>query len=142
MHASFAIDLPLALVRFILPVATVALIAYLFRLFGFGWRIYRPREDDWGRGRGDIGNQLEQLRRGDYFDYVDFMGTEIERSSGNLPEFRSLRRRYLELARNSSHLTDAKASHEMDSTISRMVSLYKDATGKEGITLSGRRRSF
>lgn len=134
-------DLSRALARFIIPVITIAVIAYVFRLFGFGWRIFRPSH----KSRRTIGGesafdtQLDVIREGDFSGYVERMREEITRKAGDEPEFTRLRREYLQLVSQGSNRRDERVSSEIDRVVVGMIEIYTKVTGKEGISPPVRR---
>lgn len=131
-------DLPLALVRFIVPVIAIGIAAYIFRLFAFGWRIYRPVPREKGRGRNDFTRQVNMVREGRYLPYIDAMGAAIRRDAGDVASFDRLRAEFLELGRESSQRNLSARDAEIDEVVGQIIQLYGDATGSDGLSLSDR----
>lgn len=136
-----SLDLTRALARFIIPVVVIAVIAYMFRLFGFGWRIFKPSS----RRRGDAGSentfesQLEIIKEGDFSVYVERMRQAIMRRAGEDPEFSSLRREYLQLVSQGSNRRDERVSREIDRVVVAMIDIYTRVTGNDGLSITSGR---
>lgn len=133
-----SVDWPQALARFIIPVLIIVVIAYIFRLFGFGWRIFKPARRNL-QDEGDDGSferQIRSIREGDFSAYVERMRQEIMRKAGEDPEFIRLRREYLQLVGQGSNRRDEKISREIDRVVVGMIDIYTRVTGREGMSIT------
>lgn len=129
--------MPSALLRFIVPLLVTALAAYIFRLFGFGWRIYRPAGNSEGRGKGGgLAWQVSMIREGRYLPYIDAMGDEIIRASGDIDEFRRLRAEFATLVRAGDSPFSQDHSAKVNELVARIIDIYRESTGREGLSLS------
>lgn len=135
------LDLAQALSRFIVPVLMIFVIAYIFRLFGFGWRIFKPAPRRSGKESTEdaFRRQLDLIRNGDFAVYVERMREEIARRVGDDPEFSRLRKEFLRLVSTGSNRRDEKVSREIDRVVVEMVDMYTRLTGKEGISFTSGR---
>ncbi len=132
------VEVSSSLVRFIIPLLIVAAAAYFFRLFSFGWRIYRPsaKQDDGGVQVIGYQKELEMVREGQYMPYVDAMGEAVRNSGGDMALFARLRSELTELNIEKGD-SSASGMRTIDSVVGEMVSLYRESTGREGISLTG-----
>ncbi len=135
------VDLASAFSRFIIPVAAIAAAAYLFRLFGFGWKIYRPSKASGGTN-GNVGSyqrELDMIREGQYLPYVAAMGEMVKESGGDVSAFERLRSEFSAIARETGQ-GEASTRGNMDRIIEQMARIYRESTGDEGLSLDRGRR--
>ena len=129
------IDMPSALVRFIIPLLLTGLAAYVFRLFGFGWRIYRPAANSRDRWKGDgVALQVSMIRERLYLPFIDAIGEEILHASGDIDEFRRLRSELVARERSNDSTIPRDQSAEVNELVAGIIDIYRESTGKEGLT--------
>ena len=139
--AASGVDLASSLSRFILPVAAIVAAAYLFRLFGFGWKIYRPSNTSGGINEkvGAYQRELDMIKGGHYLPYVEAMGEMVKESGGDVSAFERLRSEFTAIAGETGQ-GEASTRVDIDRIIEQMALIYKESTGDEGLSLSRRRR--
>lgn len=122
--------------RFIIPVAVILAAAYVFRLFGFGWKIYKPASASAGASGNATGFQreLDMIRGGQYLPYVALMADRVKESGGDLPAFERLRSEFSAVV-GETGTAEASKREDIDRIIGQMVSMYVESTGDEGLSL-------
>lgn len=134
----FGIDIVSSLVRFIVPLLLLGAVFYIFRLFGFGWRIYKPAMSKRGpvQEQDSLMREIGMIRAERYLPYVDAIGRALEGHYVAESEFRRLRREFVALSGEGIRPNDKAAASDMDYVVAQIVRLYMEETGREGLSLS------
>lgn len=135
------VDIASALLRFIIPVAAIIAVAYIFRLFGYGWRIYKPslRRPASADGSGEIEAGISMIKSGYYLPLVDSIGRELS-GTPSAEDFSRLRKELVELSRDGSYRFDRSAMVSVDRVISEMIQLVKREREYHVSRTTGQRR--